>query len=228
MVVQLLLQYETDLKNYCSMLTGTPWDADDLYQETHLKVMKAEQKFLHHPSPKALLFRIASNAWIDECRKRKADIGLPNNYESISLGVDMYSLDIKDCLEYLVATVPPFQAVAILLIDVFNYTSREVAEMLGNTEGSVKAALYRARKRLIALGVSEKGMYVQRNNTEERSLLINQFLEAFHLQEPMKIAEAYLRLTQVGIQTERHLILGKLFFTFRDPEGNAFTIIAEK
>jgi RNA polymerase sigma factor (sigma-70 family) len=75
-----LQEYEFDLRSYCRMLTGTPWDAEDLYQETMLKALKAEGKFLLHPSPKALLFRIASNAWIDECRKRKADVSLPDEY----------------------------------------------------------------------------------------------------------------------------------------------------
>lgn len=210
------------------MLTGTPWDADDLYQETIIKAMKAKKTFLQHPTPKAYLFRIASNAWIDECRKRKADIGLPDNHENIVFNTDTYSVDVSDCLEYLVTAIPPFQAVAVLLVDVFNYTTREVARMLGNTEGAVKAALHRARKRLSTAGIPEKGTNAQGANTEERVLLINQFLEAFRLQEPMKIAETYRRLTQAGIQTERQFLTGKLTFTFRDPEGNAFTIMAEK
>ncbi|QHW31720.1 hypothetical protein GZH47_13315 [Paenibacillus rhizovicinus] len=58
--------------------------------------------------------------------------------------------------------------------------------------------------------------------------MIRSFLEAFRRQEPMEIAAAYRLLAKAGIQAERMLLQGKLHFTFRDPEGNAFTILAEK
>jgi RNA polymerase sigma factor (sigma-70 family) len=229
MLNQLLLKYELDLRSYCRMLTGTPWDADDLYQDTLLKALKAEATFLQHPSPKAFLLRSASNAWIDECRKRKADVGLPDNYEDTYADIDVYSFNVKDSLELLVAAVPPLQVVVILLADVYEYSSREIANMLGTTEGAVKAALHRARKRLISVahaGTSEDKS-VKRESTEVRSTLIKQFLEVFLLQEPMGIAEAYRQLTQSGIRAEREVISGKLYFTFRDPEENIFTIMAK-
>jgi RNA polymerase sigma factor (sigma-70 family) len=229
MIDQFLLQYELDLRSYCRMLSGTPWDADDLYQETMLKALKAEVKLLQHPSPKALLFRIASNAWIDECRKRKVDVGLPDNYEAINVDFDDYSFNVKDSLELLVAIVPPLQVVVILLADVFEYSSHEIADMIGTTDGAVKAAMHRARKRLTAAAQDEalEGTFVKRKDTEERGALIRQFLEAFRLQEPIGIADAYRRLIHVGIRAERHLLSGKLHFTFRDEEGYAFTIMAE-
>jgi RNA polymerase sigma factor (sigma-70 family) len=222
-----LLEYELDLRSYCCMLSGTPWDADDLYQETMMKAFKSEGKFLQHPSPKAFLFRIASNAWIDECRKRKVDVGLPDDYEAIDVNFDTDSFHVKDSLELLVATVPPLQVVVILLADVFEYSSREIAEMLLTTEGAIKAALHRARKRLTAVtqGEALEGKIGKRKSIDERSALIQKFLEAFQLQEPMGIADAYRRLVQVGIRTERHLLSGKLYFTFQDPEGNAFSIM---
>lgn len=225
-----IIKFESDLRSYCRMLTGTPWDADDLYQETLLKALKAETKLIHHPSPRALLFRIASNAWIDECRKRKADVGLPEGYEALSADFDGYSFDIKDYLELLVSVVPPFQVVVFLLADVFDYKSREIADMLETTEGAVKASLHRARKRLAAFVPEDdaKVTNTARKNMGEQAAWIEQFLEAFRLQEPMGIAGAYRRLTQVGIHAERYWLSGKLYFTFRDPEGNVFTLMAER
>jgi RNA polymerase sigma factor (sigma-70 family) len=224
-----ILDYESDLRSYCRMLTGTPWDADDLYQETILKALKVKLKFFQHPSPKALLLRIASNTWIDECRKRKADVGLPDNYEDTYGNLDVYSFNIKDSLELLVATVPPLQVVTILLSDVFEYTSREIADVLGTTEGAVKAALHRARKRLanVAQEKALEGTHSIQKSTEERATLIQQFLMAFQHKEPMGIAKSYRHLVQSGINVERYLLSGKLHFTFHDPEGNSFTLMAE-
>ncbi|TMV43046.1 RNA polymerase sigma factor [Paenibacillus mesophilus] len=223
---QLIIKFESDLRSYCRMLTGTPWDAEDLYQNTLLKAFKAKEKLVQHPSPRALLFRIASNGWIDECRKRKANVGLPEGYEALSADFDEYSLDVKDGLEFLVSAVPPFQVAVVLLADVFEYNSREIADMLKTTEGAAKAALHRARKRLSAIKQDAKWQETYAVNTAEQSFLIEQFLAAFRLREPMAIAKAYHLLTKAGIRAERHLLQGKLYFTFRDPEGNAFTVIA--
>lgn len=244
MFEQYLSTFESDLRSYCRMLTGTPWDADDLFQATMLKVLKAQDRLVQHPSPRAFLFRIASNAWIDECRKRKAEVGLPNNYESLAAESDDYSIDITDSLDHLVSSVPPFQASVVLLADVFAYNSSEIAGMLNNTEGAVKAALHRARKRLAGLAqqgghprvqqhAQENGnprvqKHVQQNEKNNHASFIQQFLTAFRLQDPMVIAEAYRQLTQAGIHAERQLLQGRLYFMFRDPEGNAFTIMAEK
>ncbi|GEL77696.1 RNA polymerase sigma factor [Tenuibacillus multivorans] len=42
---ELLIQtYKTDLMNYCRMLTGTPSDAEDLYQETLIKSYRYKDK----------------------------------------------------------------------------------------------------------------------------------------------------------------------------------------
>ncbi|MCC3373688.1 RNA polymerase sigma factor [Cohnella sp. REN36] len=228
MFEHLVAKFESELRSYCRMLTGTPWDTDDLFQDTLLKAFKAREKLYQHPSPRAFLFRVASNAWIDECRKRKADVGLPEGYETFSSNSDEYLLDIKDSLNLLVSAIPPFQAASVLLADVFGYRSREIADMLDTTEGAVKAALHRARKRLNALAqdVDLRDTYSNHKNTEEQDSLIQRFLEAFRMQQPMAIAGAYRLLIQAGIQVVRHSLQGKLYFTFHDPEGNAFSVLA--
>ncbi|QHW31721.1 RNA polymerase sigma factor [Paenibacillus rhizovicinus] len=95
---QLRLQYESDLRSYCRMLTGTPWDAEDLYQETMLKSLRANAAFLSHLAPRAFLFRVASNAWLDVCRKRKADVRLPVGHEALASETDTYSFDTEAAL----------------------------------------------------------------------------------------------------------------------------------
>ena len=221
-----IFRFESDLRRYCRMLAGTPWDADDVFQNTVLKAFQARDRLYRHESPRAFLFRIASNAWIDECRKRKADIGLPDGFEVVSTGFEADMFDVKDTLEYLVSSVPPFQAAVVILTEVYDYSARETADMLETTEGAAKAALYRARKRLSTLAQrmpsNDRG-----TRAERQTFLIERFLEAFRRSEPMAIAEAFLRLNRAGIRTERSVLRGRMYFTFRDPEGNAFTVLAK-
>ncbi|WP_343802315.1 RNA polymerase sigma factor [Bacillus carboniphilus] len=225
MCEQILLQYQDDLHRYCRSLTGTPWDAEDLYQETLVKGMKNSNILTQHPAPKAYLFRVASNAWIDECRRRKADVGLPVGYETADTLILVDPLEVKESVEKLAAQLPPFQAVIFLLVDVFLYSTREVGEMLDKTEGAVKAALHRGRQRL----ATGEHPLRKRDRLEpaEQLNLIQQFLKAFRNQKPELIARAYRQLTEVGLRAERYFSGGTYYFTFYDPEGNAFSVIAE-
>lgn len=51
-------------------------------------------------------------------------------------------------METLVDELSPLQRTALLLIDTLKYTAGEAAQLIGSTEGAVKAALHRARVRL--------------------------------------------------------------------------------
>ena len=63
--------YRSELWRYCKMLTRSPWDADDLMQETLMKAYATLGQLFQPIYPKPYLFRIASNTWIDHCRKSK-------------------------------------------------------------------------------------------------------------------------------------------------------------
>ena len=65
-----------ELYRYCRALTGSAWDAEDLVQDTLLRAFaKLGEVPLRIESPKAYLFRVASNLWIDHCRR--TEWGMP-------------------------------------------------------------------------------------------------------------------------------------------------------
>jgi RNA polymerase sigma-70 factor (ECF subfamily) len=55
-------------------LTGNPWDAEDLVQDT-LERGFAKLASVHHTvtSPRAYMLRIASNLWVDRIRRARAE-----------------------------------------------------------------------------------------------------------------------------------------------------------
>ncbi|MCK9907264.1 RNA polymerase sigma factor, partial [Frankia sp. Cpl3] len=55
------------LWKYCRYLTGSPWDGEDLFQQTLLKAYAALSQMWQPVVPKTYLFRIASHTWIDHC-----------------------------------------------------------------------------------------------------------------------------------------------------------------
>ncbi|EES70952.1 Sigma-70 region 2 [Paenibacillus sp. oral taxon 786 str. D14] len=141
--------YGTALRNYCRSITGSVWEGDDLAQDTWLKIWSATQgKGDDVQLTRAYLYRAAQHAWIDRNRKRKLPV------ESLPLDEHLQAPEPTDpaavwaAMETLVDELSPLQRTALLLIDTLKYTAGEAAQLIGSTEGAVKAALHRARVRL--------------------------------------------------------------------------------
>ncbi|MDP1570246.1 MAG: sigma-70 family RNA polymerase sigma factor [Vicinamibacterales bacterium] len=138
------------LWRYCLKLTGNPWDAEDLVQETLLKAFGRLSFYWQPLNLRAYLFRMASNAWIDAWRRVRPTEPL-DTHEPATLdtaGDDAFAA--RDALRVVVDALPPRQRVVFLLTEAFDFAAADVAGMLGMSEGAVKAARQRARVTLAA------------------------------------------------------------------------------
>src|SRR5262245_54646187 len=60
------------LYRYCRWLTRSPWDAEDLAQDALARAFATLARMGEEPpNPRAWLFRVASNLWIDALRRRR-------------------------------------------------------------------------------------------------------------------------------------------------------------
>jgi RNA polymerase sigma factor (sigma-70 family) len=65
-----------ELYRYCRHLTSSPWDAEDLAQDVLTRAFVTLGKLgAAPPNPRAWLFRVATNAWIDQQRWPRGPIG---------------------------------------------------------------------------------------------------------------------------------------------------------
>lgn len=65
-----------ELYRYCRHLTRSPWDAEDLAQDTMSRAFASLGRLgSAPPNPRAWLFRVASNLWLDQVRRPAADDG---------------------------------------------------------------------------------------------------------------------------------------------------------
>lgn len=169
--------YTSTLLKYCRRLTGSQWEAEDLAQDTLLRALPTLTT--RYDNPQAYLFRIAKNAWIDKCRKRKVAAKYLKEQQIFDDVVD--TLVVQDAIAQLIKHLSPLQRTVVLLRDVFQFTSQESADLLGTTEGAVKAALHRARKTLDTLRSEtppEIGALSKAEAAAEKELL-NAYLLAF-------------------------------------------------
>lgn len=140
------------LHRYCSRMTGSALDGEDVVQEALFQAYRMLESFDDSRPLSPWLFRIAHNRCIDFLRHRevrraaeKAEPGpdrvLPADPPGAALG---------RAVEHLVLTLPPKERACVLLKDVFDYSLEEIAEMVDSTVGGVKAALNRGRSKLPA------------------------------------------------------------------------------
>src|SRR6516162_11574216 len=138
------------LHRYCSRMTGSVMDGEDVVQEALFEAYRKLDKFDDSRPLKPWLFRIAHNRCIDFLRQR----GVRIEAESAAMSPDVVEpkepavLGIGQAVEFLVASLPPKERACVLLEDVFDYSLEEIAELVDSTVGGVKAALNRARTKL--------------------------------------------------------------------------------
>jgi RNA polymerase sigma-70 factor, ECF subfamily len=136
-----------ELYRYCRHLTRSPWDAEDLAQDALTRAFVTLGQMGEAPAnPRAWLFRVASNLWIDQVRRRRAEPALSGEAPAAGSGDPMGS---REAAGTLLVQLSPQERAAVVLKDVFELSLDEVAEVLSTTVGSVKAALHRGRGKLV-------------------------------------------------------------------------------
>ncbi|HEY4570654.1 MAG TPA: sigma-70 family RNA polymerase sigma factor, partial [Kribbella sp.] len=136
----------SDLYAYCRRLTGSPFDAEDLVQESLARAFtQAAQAHSPITNPRAWLFRVATNAYVDSYR-RQSPVLVDTVEQAAPDSTD--PAEVRDAWAELVTLLPPQERAALALKDLFGYTIAEVADVLRTSVGAVKAALHRGRGRL--------------------------------------------------------------------------------
>src|SRR5262249_45642254 len=135
-----------DLHRYCTRMTGSVLDGEDVVQEALFQAYRKLETFDDSRPLKPWLFQIAHNRCIDFLRRRQVrqqaesaamEPGFVEGAEPVALGLDQ-------AVEHLVTALPPKDRACVLLKDVFDYSLEEIAELVDSTVGGVKAALNRA------------------------------------------------------------------------------------
>ncbi|WP_261129966.1 RNA polymerase sigma factor [Bacillus sp. Marseille-Q3570] len=191
-----IVPYKQDLWNYCRYVTGSPWEGEDLFQETLLKAFAMLPQIWQPLNTKAYLFRIATNRWIDECRKRKRAVEDESDKYEPDLQASQ-AFNIREALEVLVHHLTPKQVTTLLLMDVFQFKAAEIANMVHSTEGAVYGIVHRARRKLQTVGTYEKAHHTT-EDISPHSEVVDAYLDAFNRRD----IEQMLQLTSDTIHME--------------------------
>ena len=163
------------LRVHCYRMLGTAHDSDDMVQETLLRAWRARETLADPQRLRPWLFRIATNACLDELARRPrrvlaSDVSAPtpgNEYPPSPAGDEIpwlepmpdawltrdhdpaarYALRESVALAFVAAlqVLSPAQRAVLVLRDVIGFTAEETADTLDQSVSATKSLLHRAR-----------------------------------------------------------------------------------
>jgi RNA polymerase sigma-70 factor, ECF subfamily len=153
---ELVAEHADSVYRLAFRLSGNPHDADDLTQETFMRVFRS----LKHYQPgtfEGWLHRITTNLFLDMVRHRgKIRMeALPEDYDRLP-GTDMtpeqaYNVaNLDPALQDALDSLSPDFRVAVVLCDVVGMSYDEIADTLGVKMGTVRSRIHRGRTQLRA------------------------------------------------------------------------------
>ena len=147
---ELYLMHFDRIYSYLQMTVGNRHDAEDLTNQTFVKMLERIETFEWRKVPiSAWLFRIAHNLAMDHFRAHRRwqpEEEPPEPEDSAELSAEeeaMHAIGRQSMLEMIEGLSPDQQQVLTLKF-VFNFPNAEVATILDKTEGAVKSLQHRA------------------------------------------------------------------------------------
>jgi RNA polymerase sigma-70 factor, ECF subfamily len=125
-------------------------DAEDAVQETFLRVWRSSGKLAEVHDVKAWVARIAWRVAVDR-RKVCREVTMPEGFEvpeTHRIEETAISHQMLDLLDRAMRKLPRKEREALLLASVEGLSMAEAAQVLGTSEGTVRARVFRARKSL--------------------------------------------------------------------------------
>lgn len=153
--------YGTEIYTFCNQLTRNKIEADDLYQDTFLKVVELQGKIDYEKNPKSYFVSIALRLWKNKKRKyawRNRIAGMESLVEDVDIGKEVVGElspeenflknEEKQMVQEAVARLEERYRIPIYLYYTIELSVEQIATLLKIPKGTVKSRLFKARKRL--------------------------------------------------------------------------------
>ncbi len=128
-------------------------DAKDLTQEVFYKIWKGLDNFRNESSLKTWIFKITQNHLKNYLKSRKIKRILSLEFLFEEKNVDFESKDyyLSERIESLLSKLPEDYRRVLVLFYIDGFNIKEISEILGTKEGTIKSKLHRAREKLKSL-----------------------------------------------------------------------------
>jgi RNA polymerase sigma-70 factor (ECF subfamily) len=164
--------YRRALEVHCYRMLGSIHDAEDVVQETFLRAWSALGRFEGRSSTNTWLYRIATNACLDELERRPRrpqpvvdpfpDVRVPADEGPGARMLQREGMEIAFLTA--IQRLPGRQRAVLILRDLLGWSADETADLLETTSTAVHSALARARttidaeKRSVTPGAGQRDL----------------------------------------------------------------------
>jgi RNA polymerase sigma-70 factor, ECF subfamily len=159
---ELVARWEKPIQGLCARMTGNPHSAEDLAQEAFSRVFARRATYEASGRFSTFLWRIALNLCYDELRRRKRlgehplyesdepaePAGESYLAESPTPDVQLVERERAEQVRRALLQIAPSHRVVVVLRHYEGLKFREIAELLGIPEGTVKSRMAEALDRL--------------------------------------------------------------------------------
>jgi RNA polymerase sigma factor (sigma-70 family) len=144
--------YADKLATFCAGYTGDSDAALDIVQDVLVKFNELLESDYEMTSIRGLLFVIAKNFCLNQCRETKRTMVDFEPYsETIPAEQKEEEVIPKDDIDSALLSLPNDEREIIILKYFCGYTYKQIAEMLGDSSHNVNIKSYRARKKLSSI-----------------------------------------------------------------------------
>jgi len=154
-------QYHSKVRKFILTLVKDEWVADDIIQETFLRIQQNMESLRDPSKLSPWVFRIAYNLCQDHFRQskisRKKERIDQEEMEDLKEAFIQKELDVQkeleqrqmgECVQDQINLLPESLRTVLVLFDITEFSHQEIADILGITVKNVKVRLHRARKKL--------------------------------------------------------------------------------
>lgn len=153
-----IYSYGKDLYSFCCSVTRNVQEAEDLYQDTFLKLYEARDRVVIEKNPKSFLMSVSINLY----RNYKRKLSVRQRITGGQMSVEEFVTELpsnermtedevliqEECrmVRTTVEKLPDKYRIPILLFYMEELTLTDIAGILKVPEGTVKSRIYRAKK----------------------------------------------------------------------------------
>ncbi len=168
-------EYYLRVKMFISRLVKDEWIAEDLIQETFIRVQTNHDSVRDPSRLSTWIFRIAYNLCQDHFRLLKknhqdapeAEKTPPSPFMKLPGLIELEQFQMGACVQRQIDLLPKQQRIVLILYDLLGFKHAEIADILDISKENAKVRLHRARKGL-KLILEEKCTF----ELDERNVLV--------------------------------------------------------
>lgn len=157
-LTNLISEYGKDIFSFCLRLCETRYEAEELYQETFLKLIEKNKEIDRSKNPKSFILSLAVGIYRNQkkkyaIRKRIAPMTELNEHMSDFLKEERYGLPEQELLQkertervrYEISLLNDKYRIPLLMYYTGGLTHAEIGSILKLPKGTIKSRLFKAR-----------------------------------------------------------------------------------